>query len=165
MATTIILTEDALTDADVQHIQGLQVDPPERYRVLVPEDTDANVVAAIIDHLWTGELREAGEDLVGREPTEEQAKATATERLERSLELLRAAGAVADGHVTQEDPLPALTAAVAAEGGPEGVQGVVVVTYPHVVADTLRRDWASRAREELRAPVLHLYAGTSAIGD
>ncbi|MFE6970468.1 hypothetical protein [Isoptericola sp. NPDC057653] len=165
MPTTIILTEDALTDADVQHIADLQTEQPERYRVLVPEDTDSDVVSAIIDHLWSGELREAGEDLVGREPTPDEAKVIAADRLERSLTLLRATGVAADGEVTAEDPVPALAAAVSAEGGPDGVQGVVVVTYPHVVADTLRRDWASRARQKLRAPVLHLYAGTSEIGD
>ncbi|MGF0116998.1 hypothetical protein ACQFYA_11830 [Promicromonospora sp. Marseille-Q5078] len=165
MPTTVVLTEDALTDADVAHILSLHEEQSERYRVLVPSDTDRNVVAAIIDHLWVGELREAGHDLVGREPTPDQAKATAAERLEASLAALRGAGAVADGEVTEEDPLPALSSAVAAEGGPGGVVDVVVVTYPHVVADTFRSDWASRAREHLRAPVLHLYAGTSEIGD
>ncbi|GAA1733532.1 hypothetical protein GCM10009809_31200 [Isoptericola hypogeus] len=165
MPTTIILTEDTLTDADVAHILSLHADQPERYRVLVPQDTDRNVVAAIIDHLWSGELREAGEDLVGKEPTQQQAKLTAAERLEGSLVLLRGAGAAADGQVIPEDPLPALATAVADHGGPEGVQDVVVVTYPHVVEDTLRRDWASRARDELKVPVLHLYAGTSALGD
>jgi hypothetical protein len=83
----------------------------------------------------------------------------------RSLALRRPAGATADGAVVQEDPLPALATAVADHGGPDGVQDVVVVTYPHVVADTLRRDWASRAREHLQVPVLHLYAGTSRLGD
>jgi hypothetical protein len=169
MPTTIILTEDALTDADVEHVLSLHAgdaqEAPEKYQVLVPQDTDRNVVAAIVDHLWSGELREAGEDLVGKEPTPEEAKVTAAQRLERSLALLRASGAAADGAVVQEDPLPALATAVADHGGPDGVQDVVVVTYPHVVADTLRRDWASRAREHLQVPVLHLYAGTSALGD
>lgn len=165
MPTTVVLTEDSLTDADVAHILSLHDARSEHYRVLVPSDTDRNVVAAIIDHLWVGELREAGQDLVGREPTPEQAQATAAQRLERSVAALRAAGASADGVVTEEDPLPALGAAVAAQGGPDGVQDVVVVTYPHVVADTFRSDWASRAREHLHVPVLHLYAGTSEIGD
>ena len=37
-------------------------------------------------------------------------------------------------------------------------------TYPHAVEDTFHRDWASRAREELQVPVLHLYSGTSQLG-
>jgi hypothetical protein len=41
---------------------------------------------------------------------------------------------------------------------------VVVVTYPHALEDTFHRDWASRAREELHVPVLHLYSGTSELG-
>ena len=41
---------------------------------------------------------------------------------------------------------------------------VVVATYPHLVEDTFRTDWASRAREALHVPVLHLYLGTSELG-
>jgi hypothetical protein len=55
---------------------------------------------------------------------------------------------------TDDDPLPALKAAVA-DGD---VAEVAVVTYPHAVEDTFHRDWASRARDELQVPVLHLYA-------
>ena len=58
-----------------------------------------------------------------------------------------------------DDPLPALRAAVRAP-----VREVVVVTLPHALEDTFHTDWASRAREELRVPVLHLYAGTSRLG-
>jgi len=39
-----------------------------------------------------------------------------------------------------------------------------VVTLPHALEDTFRRDWASRAREDLRVPVLHLYLGTNQLG-
>jgi len=56
--------------------------------------------------------------------------------------------------------LPALRTAV----GAGDVREVAVVTYPHAVEDTLHTDWASRAREDLQVPVLHLYAGTSELG-
>ena len=41
---------------------------------------------------------------------------------------------------------------------------VVVVTTPHALEDTFHTDWASRARDELHVPVMHLYAGTSQLG-
>jgi hypothetical protein len=165
--TIVILTEDALNPADVQHITSLHAGEDVDYRVLVPADTERNVVTSIIDHLGLGELRAAWEELVRREPTPAEATATAAERLAVSLNLLREAGAVADGTVTDDDPLPALRTAVGDRGGPDGDDGVlevVVVTYPHAVEDTFHADWASRAREELRVPVLHLYSGTSTLG-
>ena len=64
------------------------------------------------------------------------------------------------GSVVDDDPLPALKAAVA-DGD---VVEIAVVTYPHAVEDTFHRDWASRARDELQVPVLHLYSGTSELG-
>ena len=59
-----------------------------------------------------------------------------------------------------DDPLPALRSAVA----DLEIREIAVITYPHAVADTFHRDWASRARDELRVPVLHLYSGTSELG-
>ncbi|AEG44499.1 hypothetical protein [Isoptericola variabilis] len=165
--TIVILTEDALNAADVDHITSLHAGEDVDYRVLVPADTERNVITSIVDHLGLGELREAWEELVGREPTPEEATATAAEQLAESLALLRDAGVAASGTVTDDDPLPALRTAVAESGGPdgdEGVREVVVVTYPHAVEDTFHADWASRAREELHVPVLHLYSGTSRLG-
>ncbi len=62
--------------------------------------------------------------------------------------------------MTQDDPIPALRRAVREHGARE----VVVVTAPHAVEDTLHRDWASRARDEVGVPVLHVYAGTTFLG-
>jgi hypothetical protein len=56
--------------------------------------------------------------------------------------------------------MAALRAAVAADD----VREVVVITYPHALPDTFHTDWASRARDVLSVPVLHLYAGTSEVG-
>ena len=157
--TILVLTEDTLAAVDVEHILSLHPDETLAYRVLVPADTERNVVSAIIDHLSVGELKQAWDEVLGREPSEKQAKATAAEQLERSVAELRGAGRDADGAVTEDDPLPALRKAVAA-----GAREIVVVTYPHAVEDTFHTDWASRAREELHVPVLHLYSGTSELG-
>ncbi|OLT53059.1 hypothetical protein [Cellulosimicrobium sp. CUA-896] len=162
--TILVLTEDTLNPADVQHILALHAADPAAealaYRVLVPADTERNVISGIIDHLSVGELKEAWDEVVGREPTRDQATATAAEQLESSIAELRAAGRDADGSVTDDDPLPALRKAVSSGD----VREVVVVTYPHAVEDTFHTDWASRARDELHVPVLHLYSGTSELG-
>jgi hypothetical protein len=157
--TLVVLSEDALTTTDVAHITALHEGADVTYRVLVPADTEHNVVASVLDHLGMLELREAWDDLIGREPTPERATATARDQVVESVELLRATGATATGEVTQDDPMPAVEAAVAS-----GADEVVVVTYPHAVEDTFHTDWASKARELLQVPVLHLYAGTSELG-
>lgn len=156
----VILAEDTLGTADVEHIASLHPSDAE-YHVLVPADTERNLLVSLIDHLSLGELREALDDVLRREPERHRAVATAEERLTRSLTALHAAGLQADGEVVDDDPLPALRSAVGADTDDTEV---VVVTLPHALEDTFRRDWASRAREELRVPVLHLYLGTSRLG-
>lgn len=159
-ATILVLTEDTLAESDVRHIVGLHPDETPTYRVLVPADTDRPLVPWIIDALSMGELREAWDRATGHEPSRTQARQTAAEQVAGSVAAFAAAGRVATGDITDDDPLPALRHAVA--GG--DVREVVVVTYPHMVEDTFHTDWASRARDELHVPVLHLYSGTSELG-
>lgn len=159
--TVLVLTEDSLAPIDVEHILQLHQDEQFAYRVLVPADTERNLLVSLVDNLSMGELREALDVVLGREPSPTQAKATAAEQLATSLAAFADAGRDATGTVVEDDPLPALRAAVNAGG----VREIVVVTYPHALEDTFRRDWASRAREELKVPVLHLYSGTSEIVD
>jgi hypothetical protein len=158
--TILVLTEDTLAAADVAHIVALHADETLRYRVLVPADTERNVLVSLVDQLSMGELREALDTVLGREPEPAEATADAAEQLAESLAAFADAGIDASGTVVDDDPLPALRAAVTAEGARE----VVVVTYPHALEDTFHRDWASRARDDLKVPVLHLYSGTSELG-
>lgn len=157
--TIVVLTEDTLTDADVAHIIELYADRDVRFHVLVPADTEQNMLASLVDHLSLGELRLALEAALGREPEPVRAELTAHEQLDASVAAFTDAGAEADGVVVADDPLPALRAVVADE-----VSEIVVVTLPHALEDTFHRDWASRAREELKVPVLHLYTGTNQLG-
>jgi len=159
-ATILVLTEDTLAESDVRQIVGLHPDETPSYRVLVPADTERPLVPWIIDALSMGELREAWDRATGHEPSRTQARETAAQQIAGSVAAFTAAGRTATGEVTDDDPLPALRSAVA--GG--DVREVVVVTYPHMVEDTFHTDWASRAREELHVPVLHLYSGTSELG-
>ena len=158
--TIVVLVEDALSPDDVTHVLALHPDEDLVYRVLVPADTQRPLLPWVLDSLSLGELRTAWDRATGHEPTARQAKATAEQQLQRTLEALRSAGRQATGAVVADDPLPAPRAAVADEGARE----IVVATYPHLVEDTFHRDWASRARDALQVPVLHLYLGTSELG-
>lgn len=158
----VVLTEEALAPSDAATLSALYAsqDRDVTFHVLVPADTEQNVLVSLVDHLSLGELKEALEAVLGREPAPEQARATAAEQLAASVAAFTDAGAAADGAVVADDPLPALRAVVA----DREVSEIVVVTQPHALEDTFHRDWASRARDELRVPVLHLYAGTSRLG-
>ncbi len=157
MTRIAVLTEEALAATDVEHIMSLH--PDGEFEVLVPADTEQNLLASLVDHLSMGELREAMDEMLGREPAVTP-ELTAAEQLDRSLAAFAAAGATASGSVVEDDPLPALRAAVADRAADE----VVVVTTPHALEDTFHTDWASRARDVLHVPVMHLYAGTSQLG-
>ena len=77
-----------------------------------------------------------------------------------SLDLLKAApGSPAQGSVTGSNPVPAAVEAVRADDSDE----VIVVTPPHLVEAGLHRDWASRLRDELALPVLHVVSGTDRV--
>jgi hypothetical protein len=159
--TVLVLAEDALAEADVQHVVGMHPDDDLRYEVLVPADSERNFAVELIDHLSVGELKQAWHDLRRDVPSKPQAEKTAEQQVAETEALFAAAGRAASGVVTADDPLPTVQER-AARGD---VLELVVVTYPHAVEDTFHRDWASRAREELGdLPVLHLYAGTSEIG-
>lgn len=158
--TILVLTEDTLTAADVEHITALHRDDDVSYHVLVPADTEHNMLVSLVDHLSLGELREALDAVLGREPKPERAHRTAEEQLAASIAAFAEHGLAVDGAVVADDPLPGLTTIVRIGG----VREVVVVTVPHALEDTFHTDWASRARDHLQVPVLHLYSGTSRLG-
>ncbi|WP_024288109.1 hypothetical protein [Cellulomonas sp. KRMCY2] len=156
----LVLTEATLTAVDVEHITALHDGDGIRYHVLVPADAQHNMLVSLIDHLSLGELREALDAVLRREPKPVRAHANAQEHLAATVAVFTAAGLTADGAVVADNPLPALRAAVA----DKDVREIVVVTLPHALEDTFHTDWASRAREELKVPVLHLYSGTNQLG-
>lgn len=158
--TILVLIEDTLAPVDVQHILALHEGEELAYHVLVPADSDRPLLPTIVDNLGLGELKDALDRLRGKEPTETEAKATAAEQLSATLAELAAVGRTATGEVVDDDPLPALRQASVDHAARE----VVIVTYPHAWLDTFHQDWASRARESLELPVLHLYSGTSELG-
>jgi hypothetical protein len=157
--TIVVLSEEALGEGDAQRIVDLHAGETLSYRVLVPADTQRNLLADVIDHLSLLELREAFHTLT--HPSDaRRARMDAGQQLVASVAALQQVGADATGEVTEDDPIPALAEAVRRHGARE----VVVVTRPHAVEDTFHRDWASRARDHLGVPVLHVYAGTTFLG-
>ena len=157
-AAIAVLSEVRLGEDDARRILALHAETAPRYHVLVPADTERNLLADVLDHLSLLELREALDAVRGHdEPTREEAAAD----LQGSLEALRAYDAEASGEVAEGDPIAAL---MRLTGGDPATWEVVVVTRPHAVEDTFHRDWASRARELLGVPVLHVYAGSSWVG-
>jgi hypothetical protein len=152
----VLLTEEALTTADAERLARLHADEEFRYQVLVPADVERNLLVDVLDHLSLFQLREALEAVRGEE---EPTRAEAAKALTDSLVALTAAGITADGYVVVGDPVSALQKAVTGD-----VQEVVVITRPHAVEDTFHTDWASKARDLLGVPVLHVYAGSSFLG-
>ena len=158
--TILVLTEDTLAPVDIQHLLALHEGEELAYHVLVPADSDRPLLPTIVDNLGLGDLKDALARLRGKEPTVPEAKATAQEQLSETLAEFAAAGRSATGEVVGDDPLPALHKAIA----DRDVREVAIVTYPHAWLDTFHQDWASRARDELELPVLHLYSGTAELG-
>lgn len=158
--TIVVLTEAALDAGDAARISALHQGETLTYRVLVPADTRRSLLADVVDHLSLGELRQALDALRGKDHGHTDEPKEAGQALAESVEALRGLGVEATGEVTDDDPLPALASAVERFGARE----VVVVTRPHALEDTFHRDWASRARDELGVPVLHVYAGTTFLG-
>jgi len=159
-AAVIVLTEEALKPVDVDKIVALHADEDvtETYRVLVPADTSRNILSAFLNHLSLFEMREALEALKPVDRAE--AHTDARTALERSIAEFEQRGLTVTGEVTADDPMPALIEEVRRLNARE----VVVVTEPHAVEDTFHTDWASKAREVLGLPVLHIYAGDWRLG-
>jgi hypothetical protein len=156
--TIIVLTEEALKPVDVDKIIGLHEDEAPTYRVLVPADTERNLLSSFLNHLSLFEMREALESL--RPVDRSEAHTDADAALSTTLAEFGGHDVVATGEITADDPMPTLVEEVARLGALE----VVVVTEPHAVEDTFHTDWASRARETLGVPVLHMYAGDWRLG-
>lgn len=158
----LVLTEVALTEEDAVRLTSVHADRAAGYHLLVPADVERNLLADVLDHLSLFQLREALEAVRGEdEPT----RTEAADALAHSLAAFSKAGITATGEVIEGDPVAVLEKQVGFSD-PAGSSGteVIVVTRPHAVEDTFHTDWASRAREKLGVPVLHVYAGSSFLG-
>ncbi|MEH0109997.1 hypothetical protein V6N00_09805 [Tersicoccus sp. MR15.9] len=154
--TIVVLTEQPLLDADAANLTALHPDRDVAYHVVLPGRTGRSLLVELIDRLSLFELPDrAGDERAATD------RARPEQALQASLDVLERAGATATGEVAAEKPVDALVAAVRAHDAHEAV----VITVPHAVEDTFHTDWATRAQDKLGLPVLHLYSGSSFIGD
>ncbi|GGD00185.1 hypothetical protein GCM10011512_28790 [Tersicoccus solisilvae] len=154
--TIVVLTEQPLLEADAANLTALHPDRDVDFHVVLPSRTGRSLLVELIDRLSLFELPDRARDEGGapHRPRPDDA-------LQRSLDVLGRTGATATGEVATEKPVDALVAAVRAHDAREAV----VITAPHAVEDTFHTDWATKAQDTLGLPVLHLYSGSSFIGD
>lgn len=157
MYTILLVAEEALSDHDVTRVAQLHGNEPVRVHLLVPADTDHNALIEALDEVALGRLRDALDDSDDASP--QQAEQDAMRAVNASIDSLRGVGIEASGSVSGDDPVPA--AVEAAEK--YDVDEVIVVTPPHLVEESLRRDWASKLRDRLELPLLHFVAGTDRV--
>ena len=156
MYTILLLAEETLHDHDVTRIASLHGDDVVEVHVLVPADAEHNRLIEALDEVALGNLRDALDD---DDPSPERAEQDAMHAVNASVDLLTAAGVDAKGSITGSDPVPAAIEAAEQYNADE----IIVVTPPHPVEDGLHRDWASRLRDELELPVLHIISGTDRV--
>jgi hypothetical protein len=155
MYTIVLLVEKALSQVDVEQVTSLHEGADgQSFVVLVPADTEHRRFVEVLDDIALGRLREAAHDIDEESVPPREAVAAAQQALEASLGALRAAGAEATGELTPDNPLAMLKEVVERHHADE----VIVLTEPHLVEESFRRDWASRARHTLGVPVLKLLA-------
>jgi hypothetical protein len=152
--TILLLAEETLNDHDVARIASLHGDDDVAVHVLVPAEAEHNRLIEALDEVALGKLRDAHGS-----PSHEQAERDAMHAVNASVDLFAAAGVNAKGSITGADPVPAAIQAVAQYGADE----IIVVTPPHPVEDGLHRDWASKLREQVKLPVLHVISGTDRV--
>ena len=136
---------------------SLHGDEQVRAHVLVPADTAHSRVLEALDEAALGMLREAFADSHDAAPAD--AELAAQHAVNLSIEALAAVGVQATGAVTADNPVPAAIEATRSLPADE----IIVVTPPHLIEETLRRDWASRLRDKAGRPVLHVVAGTDRV--
>jgi hypothetical protein len=158
--TILVLTEEALQDADVKNLRTLQGEEDAEFVILIPVDRNKSVLGEFFRHLSLLEFGQAFRDVVGKDQAVEQPESTAHDALEASLRLADAAGLAARGYTVGDNAVEEFVRAAADENAVQAV----VITRPHAMADTFHTDWANQAQGHLGIPVLHLYSGSGFIG-
>jgi hypothetical protein len=134
----LLLSEGPLVDHDAARIAQLHGDEEVDIHLLIPADTDHRRLIEALDEVALGNLRDALDD---DDPTPEQAEQEAMHAVNDSIARLTAVEAA-----RQDD-----------------ADEVIVVTPPHIIQAGLHRDWASRLRDDLTLPVLHVVSGTDRV--
>ncbi len=157
MYHVIVLAEQAMSAGDAAEVTSLHdgIEEPRHYHVLIPCENAAVRVETALGALAASEVLAAPPVVTNDMDAAESQKeidAHAKTSVTISADALRALGHEASGEFSSEDPIDALDR-VAAE---QDAEEIIVMTRPHVVAEFLHLDWASKARRRLGVPVLHL---------
>jgi hypothetical protein len=157
--TTVLLTEKALSDHDVQRVAHLHDPEPVHVHVVVPDHDDHSEVEEAVDDITRTDFADALHD-ADAELTPDQLTGRAQRELAQSVAALKAAGvAEVDGEVATGRPVDRVVEVARSIDADE----VVVFSEPHLIADWTRRDWATRLRHSLDLPVLHVVLGTDQV--
>ena len=153
----VLLVEQALSVADAKQVRSLHegLDEPVAYHVILPMEDAAARIESSLGTLSGGELVGTPSLLVNEvdlDAVRKDCLDRATDELSDTLDVLRTAGATAEGQVVDASPIEALKAKVAQVDGRE----VIILTRPHVVAEFFHVDWTSQARRKIGVPTLHL---------
>ena len=154
----VLLVERALSETDAVQVRSLHEgveEGPVRYHVLVPLEDAAARIESALGSLSAGEVMSSpamAMSDVDLEAVRKDCRDRSQHDLDRTLEVLRAAGADVEGRIVSEPPIDALAAVVTEVDGREAI----ILTRPHVVAEFFHVDWTSRARRKIGVPVLHL---------
>ena len=157
MYNVIVLAEQAMSAGDAAEVVSLHdgIEEPRHYHVLIPCQNAQLQVEAALGSLAASETLAApaivGAD-VDTEKAQEHIDAEAKSAVAVSVDAIKATGHDAAGEFSSDDPMDCLERVVRSEQAAE----VIVMTRPHVVAEFLHVDWASKARRRLGVPVLHL---------
>ncbi len=153
----VLLVEQTLTPQDARQVISLHegLDQPVTYHVILPMEDAAARLEASMSSLSGTDMMGAptiGMQAVDIDAVRKDCEERSEEDLAKTLAALRDAGAHAVGRVTEEPPIDALAAEVAAVDGREAI----ILTQSHIVAEFFHLDWTSRARRKLGVPILHL---------
>lgn len=159
-----LLIEQPLSRVDAQQVIALHETwtDPVHYHVLLPLEDAAAHIEAALGTLAAGDVM-AATPLSVLEEDAERARREAVEMSERDCQqcvaTLEELGASADGEIVAGDPVERLTSSVSSRGSDE----VIILTRPHLVAETFHTDWTHKARRHLGVPVLHMLAHRDSI--
>ena len=143
----VVLAEQELLPEEVTTLTSLHDTDEQSFYLVMPGKATHHGIIAALDDLLLGRLREAWRDV-----EEPDTDAPMAGPLRRSIDRLSSAGVEADGRLVAGDPVRALRQAVS----DHRAQEVIVLNPPHIVEESLHRDWASRARHAVGVPVLRL---------
>lgn len=153
----VLLVEQALSSDDAHQVWSLHeaMEEPVVYHLLLPLEDAAARIESALGSMSAGEMMASpalamsdGDLEAVRRDCEDRSAA----ELRTSLDAFAEFGAHVQGQVVSGPVIDALADKVAEVDGREAI----ILTRPHVIAQLLHVDWASRARRKIGVPVLHL---------